>query len=68
MNSKNDNYQNNIEFQKSEEIINEEENKILDENIFLPVQVENYLNVINNNIILIYIICVYYRVHQSGET
>ena len=55
MNSKNENYQNNIEFQKSEEIINEEENKILEENIFLPTQVENYLNVISNNIILIYI-------------
>ena len=67
MNSKNENYQNNIEFQKSEEIINEEENKILEENIFLPTQVENYLNVISNNIILIYI-NINYRVHQNGGT
>ena len=67
MNSKNENYQNNIESQKSEEIINEQENKILEENIFLPTQVENYLNVISNNIILIYI-NINYRVHQNGGT
>ena len=51
MNSKNDIYQNNLEYLKREEKINEEENKILDENIFLPVQVEKYLNVISYNII-----------------
>ena len=47
MNSNNENFHG---FDDGRELC-PEENEILQENIFLPVQVEKYLNVINNNII-----------------
>ena len=47
MNSNNENFH---DFNNNQDLY-PEENKILEDNIFLPVQVEKYLNVINNNII-----------------
>ena len=64
MNSEKENYQKINELEKNEEILYEEENKILEENAFLPNQVEKYLNVINNNIILINM---NYRICLNGE-
>ncbi len=64
MNSEKENYQKINELEKNEEILYEEENKILEENTFLPNQVEKYLNVINNNIILINM---NYRICLNGE-
>ena len=64
MNSEKENYQRINELEKNEEILYEEENKILEENTFLPNQVEKYLNVINNNIILINM---NYRICLNGE-
>ena len=61
MNSEKENYQKINELEKNEEIL---ENKILEENTFLPNQVEKYLNVINNNIILINM---NYRICLNGE-
>ena len=49
MNSNNKNFH---DFNNNQELY-PEENKNLQDNIFLPVQVEQYLNVIINNIILI---------------
>ena len=59
MNPNNENFN---DFNNNQELY-PEENKIFQDNIFLPVQVEKYLSVINNNIIFHKI----YRIILIGE-